>query len=117
VTHLALVGLVVAVGWRRAFLKKELDAGQPGALQALGVALLVAVLLVLRFGLLFRQPQGRFLFTMMVPLAPTSDWPAHALAAEAGARATCTSSLPGHLPARLHRLLSGASQRPLNERS
>lgn len=68
VGYVAGIGLLWGLGWRRARLQNLVPA-RPAVVVALIGAILVNVGLVLRFGLLYAQGQGRFLFPLLLPLA------------------------------------------------
>ena len=64
--YLAGVGLLLGVVLRRDLLRRTLPADRPLGL-ALALALAANAVLVFRFGILYGQGQGRFLYPLLVP--------------------------------------------------
>jgi len=64
--YLALVGLLIGVVLRRDRLRRALPVDRD-LVASLALALAVNALLVFRFGLLYGQGQGRFLYALLVP--------------------------------------------------
>jgi hypothetical protein len=72
---IALIGLAVlglcygAMSKRRVILRCLLSDRQVQYLAAMLLAIVVNILLVVRFGILYNQGQGRFLYPMLIPIA------------------------------------------------
>ena len=65
----AVLGLLWGLAGKGKPIRKYLEGHLGSFMAASGVAIVLQLLLVARFGLLYAQAQGRFLFPLLVPIA------------------------------------------------
>ena len=68
-SYLALAGLLYGLVLRRREMRDFLEGEGAAFLIAMALAIVVNIALVFRFGMLYAQGQGRFLFPMLVPIS------------------------------------------------